>query len=216
MRVGERFLLIGLLLAAAPLGAQGSARVHMNIGLTPDTSGKTFHPVVRTEDLVTDPRVGSMLASGFPVRLHYRLQIYRSRDAWFDAFVRQTEWDLVIRHEPLLDQYQVAEVFRSAQRAYRYAGREAMTAGLAIPREVRVGPRDGGEYYYLVSLEVSTLSDSDIKELEQFLSGDVGPAATGSEPVGSAVTNAIRRLLLSVSGLPSLRIEKRSDPFTVR
>ena len=54
------------------------------------------------------------------------------------------------------------------------------------------------------------------KELEQFLSGDVGPAATGSEPVGSALTNAIRRLLLSVSGLPSLSIEKRTDKFTVQ
>ncbi|MEP6744627.1 MAG: hypothetical protein ABJB33_03960, partial [Gemmatimonadota bacterium] len=131
-------------------------------------------------------------------------------------FVRQTEWDLVIHHEPLLDQYQVAEVFRTSQRAYRYVGIEALTKGLAIPRELRVGSRDAGEYYYIVALEVSTLSDNDIKELEQFLSGDVAPAATGSEPVGSAFSNAIRRALLSVSGLPSLRIEQRTGKFTVR
>lgn len=211
------FLLVcGLVATAPPLGAQGSARVNLTVGLTSDTSGQTFHPMVRTDDLVRDPRVSSMLASGFPVRLHYRLQIYRSRDTWFDAFVRQTEWDVVIRHEPLLDQYQVAEVFRYSQRVYRYAGKETMTAGLAIPREVRVGPRGAGVYYYVVALEVSTLSDNDIRELEQFLSGDLAPAATGSEPVGSAVTNAIRRLLLSVSGLPSLRIEGRTDQFTVR
>ncbi len=216
MRRACLLLAFGLVATAPPVRAQGSARVHLTVGLTSDTSGRTFHPMVRTDDLVSDPRVSSMLASGFPVRLHYRLQVYRSRDTWFDAFVRQTEWDVVIRHEPLLDQYQVAEVFRNSQRVYRYAGKEAMTAGLAIPREVRVGPRDAGVYYYIVALEVSTLSDSDIRELEQFLSGEVGPAATGSVPVGSAVTNAIRRLLLSVSGLPSLRTERRSELFTAR
>lgn len=216
MRRTSALLALAVAAWTTPVTAQGNGRVQVQARLAVDTSGRTFHPVVRTVDLLTDPRVASMLGSGFPVRLHYRLEIYRSRDTWFDAFVRQTEWDLVIRHEPLLDQYQVAEVFRNAQRAYRYADKDALGAGLGIPREVRVGPREAGEYYYVVSLEVSTLSDSDIKELEQFLSGEVGPAATGSEPVGSAVTNAIRRALLSVSGLPSLRIEERTGQFRVR
>jgi hypothetical protein len=215
MRRSFALLLLALLIGVSPAWGQGNARVHLTVGLTADSSGRTFHPKITTNDLIADPRVASMLASGFPVRLHYRLEIYRSRSL-VDAFVRQTEWDLVIRHEPLLDQYQVAEVFRSAQRVYRYAGKEEMTAGLAIPREVRVGPREAGEYYYVVTLEVSTLSDSDIKELERFLSGDVGPAATGTEPVGSALSNAIRRLLLSVSGLPSLSIDGHTDKFTVR
>jgi hypothetical protein len=212
----RRALLLLLVVLAAPLPAAAQEVVRLSVDLVSDTSGRTKHAVVHTDDLLTDPRVAPMLGSGFPVRLHYRLQTYRSRGTWFDAFVRQTEWDLVIRHEPLLDQYQVAEVFRNAQRAYRYAGKDALMTGLAIPREVRVGPREPGEYYYVVSLEVSTLSDTDIKELEQFLSGEVAPAATGSEPVGSAFTNAIRRALLSVAGLPSLRREARTDRFTVK
>lgn len=215
MRRALALLALILLVGAPSARAQGNARVHLDLGLVPDSTRQTLYPKVSTVDLIADPRVGSMLASGFPVRLHYRLEIYRSR-SFVDAFVRQTEWDLVIRHEPLLDQYQVAEVFRNAQRVYRYAGKDDLTAGLAIPREVRMAPRGAGEYYYVVTLEVSTLSDSDIKELERFLSGDVGPAATGSEQVGSAFTNVIRRLMLSVSGLPSLSIEKRTDKFTVR
>jgi hypothetical protein len=208
--------LLFLVGALAPALAAQEPVVQLAVELRSDTGGRTKHAVVHTDGLLDDPRVAPMLASGFPVRLHYRLQIYRSRGSWFDAFVRQTEWDLVIRHEPLLDQYQVAEVFRNAQRAYRYAGRDALVAGLAIPREVRVGPREPGEYYYIVSLEVSTLSDSDIRELEQFLSGEVAPAATGNEPLGSAFSNAIRRALLSVAGLPSVRKEARTDKFTVR
>jgi hypothetical protein len=205
-----------VLLAGAPLQAQGVERVQLTVGLVADSTGRTRHPVIRTEGLVTDPRVASMLASGFPVRLHYRLEVYRSRANWVDAFVRQTEWDVVIRHEPLLDQYQVAEVFRFSQRSYRYPGLEALSGGIRTPREVRAGPQERGEFYYVVSLEVSTLSDRDIRELEQFLSGDVGPAASGNEPIGAAVTNAIRRALLSVAGLPSLRVEERSERFTVR
>jgi hypothetical protein len=196
-------------------GAQGIARVHLNVTLRPDSAGRTEQPVIRTLDLVTDPRVAAMLASGFPLRLHYRLQTWRSRSL-LDAQTHQTEWDVVVRHEPLLDQYFVAEVFRLTQRTSRFNGRDALGAGLAFPREIRVGPTDEGEYYFVVSVEISTLSDSDIKELEQFLSGDVGPAATGSVPVGAAVTNAIRRALLSVAGLPSLSVDAHTDKFTVR
>jgi hypothetical protein len=214
MRRFGLLLVLGTLLPALA-GAQGNARVHLSVGLRPDSTRGTEQPIIRTEDLVNDPRVAAMLASGFPLRLHYRLQVWRSR-ALLDAQTHQTEWDVVVRHEPLLDQYQVAEVFRLTQRSYRFGGKDDLGRGLAIPREIRVGPTEEGEYYFVASLEISTLSDSDIKELEQFLSGDVGPAATGTEPIGAAVTNAVRRALLSVAGLPSLGIEGRSDKFTVQ
>lgn len=216
MRRPASLLALLALVAAAPAVAQENARVHLAVVLsTPDT-GVTRQAVVRTDSLIADPRVGSMLTSGFPVRMHYRLQIYRSRSGWLDAFVRQVEWDLVVRHEPLLDQYQVAEVFRNGQRAYRYADRDALKRGVATPREIRVGPRDEGTYYYVATLEISTMSGSDIRELERFLSGDVAPAATGSETVGTAFGNAIRDALRSVAGLPSLQLEDRSEKFTVR
>ena len=208
-------LLCGIAAPPAALAAQASATVHLTVTLASDSGGRTRQPVIRTEDLLADPRVGAMLASGFPLRLHYRLQVWKSRTL-VDAQTRQTEWDVVIRHEPLLDQYQVAEVFRLSQRSYRYPGLAELGRGLAIPREIRVGPTDEGEYYFVVALEISTLSDSDIRELERFLSGDVGPAATGSEPIGTALSNAVRRALLSVAGLPNLRIEGRSDKFTVQ
>lgn len=208
-------LLALLLLGPPAAAAQGTPRVHLTVALAVDTLGGTRQPVIRTEELVADPRVSAMLASGFPLRLHYRLQVWRSRTL-ADLQTRQTEWDVVIRHEPLLDQYQVAEVFRLTQRSYRYAGRDELARGIAIPREIRVGPNEEGEYYFVVALEVSTLSDSDIRDLEQFLSGDIAPAATGSEPIGAAVSNTIRRLLLSIAGLPSLRVEGKSEKFTVR
>ena len=197
----------------AGLAAQGNATVQLVVTLSGDSVRR--QPVLQTVDLLRDPRVSAMLASGFPLRLHYRVQIWRSRSI-LDQETYQTEWDVVVRHEPLLDQYQVAEVYRLTQRTTRYASLEDLARYLATKRLIRIGPTDAGDYYYVAGLEISTLSDSDIKELEQFLSGDVGPAATGGEPIGTALSNAVRRALLSVAGLPSVRKEGRSEKFTVR
>ena len=120
--------------------------------------------MLQTEDLLNDPRVSSMLASGFPLRLHYRVQIWRSR-TFVDAQTYQTEWDVVVRHEPLLDQYQVAEVYRQTQRSTRYAGREELARYLETRRLIKIGPTDPGEYYYVAAIEISTLSDTDIKTI---------------------------------------------------
>src|SRR5262249_25406271 len=156
-----------------------------------DSTGRTEQPVLTTEDLLADPRVTGMLANGFPLRLHYRLQVWRSR-SFLDAQVRQTEWDVVIRHDPLFDQYQMAEVFRLTTRTSRFAGRDALARGIATPREIRVAPTDGGEYYYIAAVDISSLTEGDLKELERFFSGDVGPTATGGEPIGGAIS-AIKR-----------------------
>ena len=211
----RRLLVLLALCLPALLRAQGNATVHLTLSLRADSSGRTEQPVLTTEDLLADPRVSGMLTSGFPLRLHYRLQVWRSR-SFLDAQVRQTEWDVVIRHEPLFDQYQMAEVFRLTTRTSRFAGRDALARGTATPREIRVAPTDGGEYYYIAAVDISSLTDTDLKELERFLSGDVGPAATGSEPVGGAVSDAIKRLLISVAAAPTIRTEARSDKFTVR
>ncbi|HET7040992.1 MAG TPA: hypothetical protein VFI13_03190, partial [Gemmatimonadales bacterium] len=73
----RRILALLTLLAAglpARAAAQGNALVHLTVGL--DSARATQQPVIHTEDLLDDPRVGAMLASGFPLRLHYRLQVW--------------------------------------------------------------------------------------------------------------------------------------------
>jgi hypothetical protein len=213
MRRPFALLLACTALIPARAMAQGTGTVHITVTLA-GASGTARQPVLQTEDLLNDPRVSAMLASGFPLRLHYRVQIWRSR-TFVDAQTYQTEWDVVVRHEPLLDQYQVAEVYRLTQRSTRFPGREELARYLGTRRLIKIGPTDPGEYYYVAAIEISTLSDTDIKELEQFLSGDVGPAATGGEPLGSALSNAIRRALLSVAGLPKVQVEGRSEKFAL-
>lgn len=156
------------------------------------------------------------LRSGLPVRLHYRVEVWRSRGAWFDTFERQAEWDVLIRHEPLLDQYTLLTFVGASRQERRYATIDALGAALAFVYQVNVRPVESGRYYYAASLQVTTLSDSDLDELERFLAGDVGQESERGGNLGDALGREATRFLLRLAGLPSLRLEARSVPFTVR
>ena len=209
-----------LALAASLYGrapAQTPQAVRLTVRLADDsTATGSRAPVVRSENLLGDGRWLSALRSGLPVRLHYRIEVWRSRGGWFDAFERQAEWDVVLRHEPLLDQYTVLTLVGGRARERRYATLDALSAALAFAYQVNVRPPQTGRYYYAASLEISTLSDSDLDELQRFIEGDVDDVAQGKEGVGDALGRGATRFLLRLAGLPSLRLEVRSTTFEVR
>jgi hypothetical protein len=198
--------------------AQDTQDVHLRITLAQDsTPTGSRAPIVRSENLLgSNSRWLSALRSGLPVRLHYRVEVWRSRDGWFDSFARQVEWDVVVRHEPLLDQYTLLTFVGAARQERRYATLDALGAALAFAYQVNVRPAEAGRYYYAASLQVSTLSDSDLDELERFLAGDLGRAAESGENLGDALGRGATRFLLRLAGLPSLRLEARSERFSVR
>jgi hypothetical protein len=217
--------LVGAVAAALVLGlapgrvaqAQDARAVRLTVRLAPDSGASGARaPVVRSENLLADGRWLSALRSGLPVRLHYRIEVWRSRGGWFDAFERQAEWDVVLRHEPLLDQYTVLTVVGDRVRERRYATTDALSAALAFAYQVSVRPTQRGRYYYTASLGISTLSDSDLEELQRFLEGDLGGVAQGKENVGDALGRGATRFLLRLAGLPTLRLEVRSTTFEVR
>jgi hypothetical protein len=144
------------------------------------------------------------------------VEVWRSRDAWFDVFTRQTEWDVLVRHEPVLDQYTLLTFAGSRRQERRYATLDALGAALGFAYQINVQPVEEGTYYYTASLQVSTLSDSDLDELERFLAGDPGRSSEDGDNLGDALGRGATRFLLRLAGLPSLRLEARSESFTVR
>jgi hypothetical protein len=210
--------LLALLPALPGILRAQSAPIRLHVTLAQDSSPRGGRaPVVRSENLLnTESRWLSALRSGLPVRLHYRVEVWRSRDGWFDEFARQAEWNVVVRHEPLLDQYTLLTLVGQRRQERRYATLDALGAALAFAYQVNVRPEEAGNYYYAASLQVATLSDSDLDELERFLAGDIGEAAQGSEGIGDAVGRGATRFLLRLAGLPSLRLEARSPRFVVR
>ena len=203
--------------APAALDAQDQQLVRLHVTLTQDSSPRGARaPIVRSENLlVPESRWLLALRSGLPVRLHYRVEVWRSRDGWFDNFNRQVEWDVVVRHEPLLDQYTLLTLVGARRQERRYATLDALGAALAFAYQINVSPTEAGSYYYTATLEVSTLSDSDLDELERFLEGDL-EAARGREGIGDALGRGATRFLLRLAGLPSLRLEARTGRFAIR
>jgi hypothetical protein len=215
---GAALVTVVLSQQAPPLAAQDSQSVRLVVALARDSAPNGARvPLVRSENLLTaNSRWLSALRSGLPVRLHYRVEVWRSREGWFDTFVRQVEWDVLVRHEPLLDQYTLLTFLGRYRQERRYATLDALGAALAFAYQVNVAPPEPGMYYYAASVQVATLSDSDLDELERFLGGDVDQREEGGQKLGDALGREATRFLLRLAGLPSLRLESRSDRFTVR
>src|SRR5436309_3240730 len=165
-------------------------------------------PRVQSTGLLADGRFVALMRSGFPLRLHYRLELWKVRASWFDQFVRDVPWDAVARHDPLADDF---VLIRTDGSVTRYATPEALARALEIPYTVPLQPGGSGRFYFLCRLEVTTLNDTDLEELTRWLKGDVSPAVSGDRNLGSALARGAQRLLVRIAGLPRLTLEARSE-----
>ena len=172
-------------------------------------------PRVRSTGLLSDGKFVGLMRSGFPLRLHYRLELWRVRASWFDQFVREVSWDAVARNDPLADDF---VLIRQGGTVTRYATPEELSASLDIPYVVTLRPSvssGGGRYYFVARLEVTTLNDTDLDELSRWLSGDVGPAVSGEGNIGEALARGAQRVLVRLAGLPRQRLEARSPTIRI-
>jgi hypothetical protein len=169
-------------------------------------------PRVQSSALLADGRFLALMRSGFPLRLHYRLELWKVRASWFDQFVREVPWDAVARHDPLADDF---VLIRTGGSVTRYATPEELARALEIAYTIPLHPPtgSGGRFYFLCRLEVTTLNDTDLEELARWLKGDVGPAVSGEGNFGEALARGAQRVLVRIAGLPRQRLEARSPSF---
>ena len=168
-------------------------------------------PVVRAEHLLDDRVFDAALKNGFPVHYHFRLELWR-KAALFDHLARDAEWDAFVRLDPLTGEY---DLIRSSGSIEHFSKVEAVSRALASPYHVDLLPPAGSgtRYYYVGTLEIESLSESELAEVERWLKGDVGPAISHTGNIGDALAQAARRLLIRFSGLPHRRLEARSEIF---
>lgn len=204
MRAGLR--LVALLAGAAATSPAAAQQPSLTITLQSNV------PRVQVADLLADGKFVGLMRSGFPLRLHYRLELWRARSTWFDQFVSEASWDAVARHDPIADDF---VLIRTGGSVARHASVEALARALAIPYRVTLTPKGtgGGRFYFLCRLEVTTLNDTDLEELTRWLKGDVSPAVSGGGNVGNALARGAQRILVRIAGLPRLTLETRSPAF---
>ena len=194
-----------MLLAAAPrLAAQTAGPT---LAVTRDG------PLARVQahGLLGDGRFVDLMRSGFPLRLHFRLELWRDRSGWFDRFLTGVEWDAVARHDPLADEYVLISYGGNVKRFTTSAG---LDSALDVPYRVTLESHEGGRLYLVAHLDVTTLNDTDLEELTRWLKGDVTPAVSGQENFGQALAHGAQRALVRIAGLPTLNLTGRSNDFT--
>ena len=207
MRAGLGLLALGIGATAAPPPRAGAQQPSLTVTI------QNSVPRVQSAGLLTDGKFLGLMRSGFPLRLHYRLELWRARSTWFDQHVREASWDAVARHDPIADDF---VLIRTGGSVSRFATADSLARALEIPYRVTLRPKGsgGGRFYFLCRLEVTTLNDTDLEELTRWLKGDVSPAVSGEGNVGSALARGAQRILVRIAGLPRLTLEARSGAFT--
>ena len=211
----RHLLVIAALLGLPGVGQSQQARVSLQVTASPpiDASG-TRKPTVRTPDILRDPRWRDAIQNSFPLRMHFRIEIWRVRTDWFDALERSFEWELVIQYEPLTDEYSKTLIFGGSARGInRFLSIQELERNLESPNEINMVPQGVGEYYFASTLQIRTLTDDEMEELERFLQGETAPRERRNP--GPSLGRAARRLLLRFGGLPFQELEARSERFAV-
>lgn len=203
--------------AAALLIAGSSAfaqKPQLYMTLPDRTLLATEPPAVRSQALVTDETTTDLLRNGFPARLHYRIERW-STGGWFDDIAAEAEWDVVVRYDALGKQFQVYRVVaRKTVLLGSYATIQDADAavGANFPAPISL-PRRGRRSYYTLTLDIETLSLTELDEVEQWLRGEVKPAVRGKKNPGTAVGRGMRTVMVRLIGGEKRRYETRTGTF---
>lgn len=196
-------LLVLLLVLPRDASAQG-APVSMRV----DQQGAAF--VIG--GVLADRELADAARSGLPIRLRARVELWR--DKFIDELVDDSTWSVVVAFEPLTRRFFVRST-AGAEAARAFASFEAARTAVERTYPLAMMPRRPGRYYFTGSLEIETLSVSDLQELERWLQGNLQPAVGGDQSIPGAIGDGAKRLLIRVLGVPSRRFEARTERFRV-
>jgi hypothetical protein len=198
---------------AVPLAAQRDARLVVAL---PKTGTDAMAPEVSAVNVLNDRSLDELLHSGFPARLHYRLELWTA-GGLFDNLQRHTEWDVIVRYNPLERRYSATRI--EGDRATSLGSLGAMkdvNAALAKPFTPTIAaPKAGGRdrYYWICTLDVEMLSVNDLDEVERWLHGELTPAVHGDRNPGTALGRGVTTLITRVLGGKQRHYDARSKEY---
>lgn len=212
----RRAVLLAVLLAASPLPAQRQPRLEFTL---PAAEALTkVGPTVRALDVISDADTKGLLESGFPARLHFRVELW-SAGRVFDAMRSSTEWDLFVYYDGMGKKYRVVRVEgdgESVTSAGQFGSFDEMI--LEVERAQRValrGAQQKNRQYYIGVLDVESMSLTDLDEVERWLRGELQPAVRGNGNPGTALGRGIRRVFVRLLGAERKNLQARSRTFVV-
>jgi hypothetical protein len=192
------------LLHAAPARAQSRRPLTVTVG----GPSVRWRPEVRLNGILRDRALRDALQNGLPLRFHCRVELWLKAEP-FDQLVGVQEMSRALLRAPLGEGYTLED--GRVQRRYSTLGAaERALRGTMAPT---LHPATGGRHYYLVRLNVETLSLDEVDDLRRWLRGEARPAEADRQPHG--VERGVRRIFVRLLGLPSRRYEARTVIFRV-
>jgi len=207
-------LAVGAVLASAPLALRAQDnRPGIEIHLPEQAALTVEGPLVRMSSVLAERELRELLEHAFPLRVHYRVELWTA-GGWFDDVRGTSEWDVVLRYDPLRKVYGVARLVGAQVTPLGEFGAYD-DAAQAAERPYRVpltAPR-GKKSYYSAVVDVETLSLNDLDEVERWLRGELRPAVRGRRNPGTALGRGLRTLAVRLLGSESRHYEARTGTF---
>ena len=214
---GSRLSALGLAaaLCALPSGVAAQGRGGPQLEVSVISNSPPGGASVRAARLLNDANTRALLQNGFPSAMQFRLELWRV-DGMFDDLESAATWQVLVRYDPYTRLY---SLYRQGMRSTEDIGSirtmEALETELSRPFPVSLRPaRPGTRYYYNLSVDIETLSVTDLDELNRWLRGELQPAVRGKRAPLSALRRGFGTLLSRVLGGGSRHYEARSGTFT--
>lgn len=174
----------------------------------------TEAPAIRSQSLITDGSTLDLLRNGFPARLHYRIERW-STGGWFDDIAAESEWDVVVRYDAMSKLFQVYRVVsKQTILVGRYSTIQEADAAVGSSYHAPVStPKKGKRSYYTLTLDIESLSLTELDEVERWLRGELKPAVRGKKNPGTAVGRGVKSVMVRLLGGEKRRYETRTGVF---
>jgi hypothetical protein len=171
-----------------------------------------LRPLLRVGAILDNKTLREATASGIPVRVNVRIELWR--DGFFDDLAGSRSWNTALLYEPLARRY-IVHAVGSDTPPIQFDDYDSARRAVEGERLIDLRPRRTGKYYYTATLVIETLSLSDVQELERWLQGELQPAVSGDRSLPGALGQGVKRLTIRLLRLPTRRLEARSSSFEV-
>jgi len=151
--------LFAVLVAGAVSTASAQARARIAARL--DVQASPPNLLVHISDLLEDPVWLDALHNAYKIRVHWKVQLWRSRTL-FDEPQLPVEWDDIVQQVPVLDVYTYTEPGGSTPMTTRFDTLDKLKDW--VSQDVRLNTPAtlrAGRWYYVVDATISTVAPNE-------------------------------------------------------
>ena len=209
--MGRWSLLLILLLAAPTLLRAQDGSPRLQLSMPDQIMARVDAPTVSLTDVLVEGHRRELLGAGWPTVLHCRVELWK-RGLIFFGRESVVDWDVIVEYMPASRLYHIRRQqdgkvddlgdVRTIEEAEQIVDR---------PYRVPLTPTSShARYYYSFSLDLATLSGSDLDAWQRWVRGDAEPAIHGKASPITALQRGIGSLLSRVLGGETQHYERRS------